>query len=176
MTEPSITLRSSIKPELMRSTLFKGTAIASFGALLLILGGSLLSVNQLQIWGIPLLAASLYLIRCGLLPYRQLSQLELKPYQIVITPDERLLFKTKDEMLFSMGFQTIQSLKYIDGDRTYGIGITLKQPLPEKIRVATQQFDMRQFQERSRKEHDCDLFLPYFTKRSYAELEECLEA
>jgi hypothetical protein len=53
----------------------------------------------------------------------------------------------------------------------YGIGILLKDPIPEKILIHDTTFNIDKFQENSLVNYKSDLYFPYFSKRSFQELQ-----
>ncbi len=137
MNDDAIVLRSTIRPELMRRTLFRGSLIAGIGIIFLVLAGIFLPVGLLSLWGIPIYLFSLGLVTWGLLPYRKLTRLEKKPEKICISNDGLLTYQNMIIPLLS-----IKSCEYIDDENRYGIKITLKGDLKGQ-------------------------FFPYFSERSF---------
>ncbi len=167
MGEDLIKLRSSINSSLKRYVLLRGTFLAFLGMALIAYCGAFLAPETLHIWGLPAFLIGLALITVGLLPYRRLTQLELKPHEIILDDTSSLKFFSKGRPLFSLPFADIAKMEYIDEKYRYGIGLWLKKPFPEKILIHDSHFDMKAFQTRSQKKAGCDIFLPYFTKRSF---------
>jgi hypothetical protein len=146
-----LVLRSSIRPSLKHSLLQRGTFLGFIGGLLFLLAGIFLPLPQLSIWGLPVLGAAFALITAGLLPYRRLSHLEMHPHEISLT-EQRLRFSRSGKPSFTLPLSCIKRIDYRDAPRHYGIAIWLKNPLPAK--------------------EGCDIFLPYFSKRSFDEMKE----
>lgn len=153
-----LTLRSSLKPALMKSMLWQGTILAALGAILLLLGGILLPPTELNNWGLPVFIVSIALITIGLLPYRRLRRLETKPYRIIVDKDW-LELTLQDKTLLSIPWESIEKFIYIDQKQMYGIGIILKKPLPKQVVIYTKK--------RILFSQECDVFLPYFSKHAY---------
>lgn len=123
--------------------LFLGSILAILGALLLLYSGIALPVETLKKWGVLLFLISLGLIAAGLIPYRRLQRLELNPDQLVIL-EKGLIYKRAGVQEWQLPFDSIQSIDYVDNPWRYGILLHV--------------------------ENSWDIFLPYFTRRSYEEL------
>lgn len=138
-----MTLRTSVKPQLLKWVLFLGSFFAILGACLLLFSGIALPVDSLKKWGPLLFLLSLGLIAGGLIPYRRLQKLEVNPDQLVIL-EKGLIYKRAGVQEWQLPFDSIQSADYIDNPWRYGILLHV--------------------------ENSWDIFLPYFTKRAYEEL------
>lgn len=147
-------LRSSIKPELLRYTLRKGTFSAGIGLFLLLFAGIFIPVNRLETFGFIIVFLSTLLITFGLYPYQKLKKIELNPYEIIFLKDT-ILFSTKKKTEIIIPFTEIDRVIYIQTPYRYGIGLILKKPMYSKL-------------------HDYDLFLPYFSSYSFKQFEEAL--
>ncbi len=168
-TRESITFRSAIKPELMHLALKKGGGVAVAGALIILLSGMLLPLAYLKIWGIPLFFAGLLLIAIGWLPYRQLQRLQIKPHELQCD-GEHLLFVKDGKPLLKIPEKSIAEIKYVENTPFYGMGILLKKPIVEQVKILQRRlnFEVSRF--------GCDIYLPYFTQRSVDELKDLLES
>ena len=71
--------KSHIHSKMMTRMLWRGTALAGVGVLMLVLLGSQMPLAQLKVWGLPLLLVAVALVAFGLVPYRQLNKLRLQP-------------------------------------------------------------------------------------------------
>jgi hypothetical protein len=156
-----LTLRSSIRSELMRFTLWKGSCLAGIGALLLLFGGTFVPLQQLKVWGFPIFISACALITWGLLPYRRLRTLETSPYVLTLPEEKWLCLSAKGKIMFKLPLESISHFKYLEFSHFYGIGIYLKNRSNDQEIV-----------EKSKK---WNLFLPYFSQRSYQTLKEHLE-
>jgi hypothetical protein len=174
MSNDILKIRSSIKSSLLRLILIRGTIIAGVGALFIFLAAAFLTVTLLNTWGFLILCLAVSLIGIGMIPYRKLTRLEKKPYEIIAEDNSKLHFKILGNPAFMIPCVSIQNMKYLEKGNIYGIAIFLKRPLTEKILINEQNFDMRKFQKNSQKKYACDLFLPYFSQRSFNELSEFL--
>lgn len=137
---------------------------------MIILGGTLLPLEQLKIWGIPIFFVGIILIAIGLLPYRQLTRLQLKPHELRYD-GHFLLFLKQGKPLFKIAEESVEKIEYVEKETLYGLAIRLKRPLEEKVRVLQPRFNFAAFASDSAQRFEgCDLFLPYFTKRTCEEL------
>lgn len=160
-------LRSSIKPQLMSSVLMKGTILSSLGGGALLYAGVYLPADILQKWGLLIFLISLVLITAGLLPYRKLTRLEKHPNEIHLIGNKTFAYFIRGKPAFSISMQSIQKFILIDKGKDYGIGVILKDPLPEPILVQDPSFNIISFQKGSRRHYHCDFFLTCFTERSF---------
>lgn len=164
----SFTIRSSIKPQLMKSTLLKGFFIALLGILLLFFGGIFLPEHLLQIWGPPLFLAGVGLVIFGLLPFKKLTRLELKPMVLTAENGELVLLNNKKPVLM-IPESSILNIEFVEDNKGYGIGIWFRQPVEKKIIIHDPKYKVKGA-------FNADLFLPYFSRRSVNELKEWLKS
>lgn len=144
----TLTLYSSIKKELMQQQLVRGSAIAVFGAIILVFGGTWVPQNSLAYWGLPLFLVGIGLITWGMLPYRKLKQLEEHPYVVKIENGTMHCFKSGREV-YQLHLEQVKSVEYVDDERHYGIKIAMR---PSE-----------------------SLFLPYFSKHSFEMIKSRIE-
>jgi hypothetical protein len=145
MNDDFLKLRTSIKPELMRRVLFRGSFLGGFGVILMVASGAFLPVPVLSRWGMPIFLLSIGLIAVGMLPYRKLTRLEKNPDEIIISKDEQLVYLRKGKVVFTAPLSSINSCTYVDDESHYGIKITLKEGQ--------------------------EYFLPYFSERARSQIE-----
>ncbi len=147
MNKDFIKLRTSIKPDLMRKALFRGSLLGGSGAIILFLSGTFLRVQILSIWGLPLFFLSLGLITLGMLPYRRLTRLEKNPDGIIVSSDDLFIYRRKGKVILTTPLSMIISCEYVDDESLYGIKI---------------------------KANGIEYFLPYFSERASKSLiEQC---
>lgn len=139
---------TTVKPQLLKKVLLQGTALAGCGATILILAGILMPRNTLEIWGVYLFFLSAIFIAVGLVPYRRLQKLETNPDKITLSDDSVLHYHKGDRILFSIPLDHIQSLEWIEKKNIYGITLFLKNGQSK--------------------------FLPFFSHRSFQELQEII--
>ena len=164
-------IRSSIKPQLLGATLKRGSFFGAAGALLIIFGGTFLSVDQLKVWGIPIFFSGLLLIAFGLYPYRKLNRLETKPHEFHYD-GETFFFLKQGKPLFKIAEKSIEKMDYVEKNELYGIAIWLRRPIEEKVLVLQAHFDFKAFASDSAKRFEgCDLFLPFFSKNTWLRLQ-----
>lgn len=166
----TLTLRSSLKPALKRATLYRGSLLACLGICLLLFGGISLTATTLARWGLLVMGAGLALITTGLLPYQRLTRLEIQPHELLLIPDTGVRFSQHRKPCFTIPWTSIEKTAYIDQPSHYGIAICLKHPIPEKVIVHDPSFRFQQMLQKCRSSHSCDIFVPYFSKRSYEEM------
>ncbi len=118
---------------------------------------------------LPLFLLGLFLIARGWLPHRQLSKLQLKPHELHLD-SEHLFFIKQSKPLFKIPLASLEKITYIETKDLYGLGISLKQPLPQPISVLQPNFNCAEFMHDSQKRFQCDLFLPYFTQMTATEI------
>lgn len=158
-------IRSCIKPELLRLSLKKGGTLAAFGSFLIIVTGSFLPFFWLKVLGLPFFITGLTLIGIGLYPYKKLSQLQIKPHELHDL-EVAYVFFMQGKALFHIPKNSIHSFKFVEKEHDYGIAISLKNPLPEKIKVLKSNFDIKAFIQASKEKFpEACLYLPYFTEK-----------
>lgn len=169
MENDSIKLFSSVKPALLRASLIRGTLMALCGILLLAYGGTFLTVETLSLWGPPLLVVGGGLMVLGLLPYRRLCRLEVLPNELVVT-DVLMQFLERGKLIYSIPRESIEEIKYYEKGNDYGLCITFKEGIAKKMIVHNPRFEMAAYQKRSRQLYGCDLYIPYFGRRTFTRL------
>ena len=163
--------RSSIHSELLNHTLKRGTVLGGSGVFLFLMGGTILPLELLSLWGIPFFTVGLFFIAIGLIPYRKLARLQLTPHEIHFD-GKTLLFLKQGKPLFKIDVPSIEKINYLEREHLYGMGIWLKKPINEKVKVLQSQFNFAAFTTDSmHRFQGCDLFLPFFTKRSFEEFQ-----
>lgn len=167
-----ITLRSSVTSQLMHKTLLQGTYLASTAILILLYAGIFMPADQLTPWGWLLYAIALGLITLGMLPYRKLTMLEKKPNEIRLVDHCRLDVCLQGIPTLAIPYKTIAKIAYMPTSSPYGIALTFKIPVEEKIVLLNPAFKATAYQESSLSMYGCDCFLPYFSRRSFELLGE----
>jgi hypothetical protein len=155
----------------MAKTLQRGTAIAALGAFLMVITGAFLPLEQLSRWGWILFLIGFSCIAAGLIPYRLLTRLEKKPNEIVIGQDGLIHYFQRGQETFTIPQEMVKEIIYIDRKEIYGIGLKLAPSSQQKVikhagSLKNGFFEMRKY--------GCDIFFPYFSRRSYNELLEIL--
>lgn len=149
-----LVLYSSVHPSLLKKVLFKGFLLGLIGVLIILFSGTFLPPNILKIWGVWVFILGITLIAWGLIPYRKLSRLAAKPNQILVSKDH-LEYYSGGILKMSLLLQTIEKWDFIQQGTMYGI----------RIEIKSKSNDLE-------KE---EIFLPYFSKRSFNELKEMIE-
>lgn len=134
---------------------------------MLIFAGTFLPPSFLTLWGIPIFVAGMVLIAVGLIPYRRLAKLELKPHTLSYD-GETLLFAKEGKPLFKISEKEIKDIRYVEKKNLYGIAIWLHRPVIEKVKVLQPHFNFAAFAAESAERFEgCDLFLPYFSEKNF---------
>lgn len=168
MIEESCTFYSTVTPSLLRKTLLKSFAISLLGLLILLGGGIFVHPTLLKTWGGIIFIVGLGLITFGWLPYRRLTYLAAKPNQIRITSEPSFQFISRGHMIFNLPINTIKKLIYVKDQKNYGIGIQLMPDFKKQLK------GKNLYLSPSPQNPSLDLFLPYFSQRSFDELREYL--
>lgn len=157
--------RSSIHSPLLKKALLQGSCLAGLGAFLL-LTGTFLPLGILKVWGPFIFLISLALIGWGLIPYRRLKQLETEPHEILLS-NNQLLFCWRKKPVFAIQLEGIKKAVFISSRDGYGIGVSLIDSSLRYVQICDEKFDITRFQQQSIKRYGCDLFLPYFSERTF---------
>ncbi len=173
MEHETLTMRSTISTGLKQHVLLKGTLFASCGGLLFLCGGLFLPVSVLAVWGPLFFIAGGFLIAYGLLPYRQLTRKEMVPDKLVVVENKHIDYIVKEKLMLKVPLSIISRAGFIEHPHEYGIGIWLKNPSKEKIIVCQPAYKVKNYLPLQGRE-GCDLFFPYFSNRSFKELEAVL--
>lgn len=138
---------------------------------MLLASSTFLQIEMLGSYGFFIFVGALGMITLGLRPYRALRKLEMCPNEIRVS-ENFLTFVESKKTLFSVPIRSVETVNFIETSKMYGIGIALKNPLPEKIVVHRNTFDMKRFVESSQSKWGNDLFFDYFSRRAFKFLTE----
>lgn len=166
----ALTLHSSIKPDLKRKMLFRGSAIAAVGGLIILIAGALTPPKDLEIWGWPIVILSFGLIALGMIPYRRLCRLEDNPNKLLLTDKNEIIYIHSGRKRVTIPYSAIEKMEYLQDGALYGIGIWLKKSPPIKMTVHDILFNYHTHQKRAKNRFGCDLFLPFFSERAFSQL------
>ena len=147
-------LKSSLRQALIIHALKRGSVIGGVGILLIFCAYLFLPKTLLSHVGIWIYLLGCGLIAFGLIPYRRLRRLELNPASLVVDEKGLTLIAQshKPEVIL---WEEIDSFSYLENKQTYGIGFMLKKKRDTRLKLA-----------------EVDLFLPYFSKRAFDELDQ----
>jgi hypothetical protein len=163
-----MTIRSAITKELQHGALMRGSFLAGVGAILLLYTGGFMEPRLLGNWGAISFLIGFGLITWGLLPYRQLMNLQMNPYEIIVE-DNHFVFQRRGKPMFSVPYGAIERSGFIEDRWHYGIAIWIKSEVDSPVIIHSPNVDINRLRTQNQKKHGCDLFLPYFTKRAYEE-------
>jgi hypothetical protein len=170
MPTETLTIRSSIKTELFKKILLRGSFFSALGFIPLLYGSLWMNASTLSTWGIPLFFLGIGFITLGMLPYKRLTTLQQHPNCIHLIDEKTLIYEHLGKQTLSIPLQTIESASYQEDPSNYGICIFLESRPEEKIIVQDPRFAYERYQNESRKRYGCDLFFPYFSKRGFDKL------
>lgn len=163
---------SGIRSRLKHTVLFRGLLFAIFGISLWLVVGAFASMQFLHTWGFGAFLVGGGLMAFGVVPYRQLVDVENNPHRLVIIPGEAVHFFHKGKPLYSIPVQNIAKVEYRDSTALYGVAVWLKQRDNTPIIIYRSRIDPQAYVARVQKRYHCDLFLPYFPRATYTNLEE----
>ncbi|MBB65787.1 MAG: hypothetical protein CMO81_12075 [Waddliaceae bacterium] len=169
--EDKLSIYSSVPLPLLKKALFRGSIFAAIGAVLILYSGIFVPVKLLNSWGFLVVTLGILLIANGLIPYRRLTKLQLKPYEIIIDI-HGFSFRSEGKQRFTVPRKIVKRCEYLLKSDQYGIAIWLDKSCTKKILVQDANFDMRKFQNKSSNYFSCDLFFPFFKEKDYQELLE----
>lgn len=170
MTTDSIKLFSTIKPDVLRKSLFKGTFLASLGVIILIAVTTYLPLESMATWGTLFLLVGGGLMVYGLIPYRKLVRMESDPSELILIDNQYLQFITFKKQQYTIPLTMIDKTEYVEKGDDYGIAIWFKEAVDDKVVVHNQKLNMQKITAKSKEKYECDLFIPYFGRRAYTRL------
>lgn len=165
-----IILRSTISNTLKGVTLKRGAFFTLSGGFLFLIGAFI---------PFSLLTTCFFLISCllialGLVPYRRLLLEEIHPNEIHFDGEE-LFFLQKKNAIFKLKREHIENIHFLEKKGEYGISLQIKKPFQEQVIVLTSKGRFLRYLARCKRiDNIGDLYLPFFTRRSYKELIESL--
>lgn len=170
-----LTIRSSIKPELYKKTLFKGSFLSFLGFLPLLYGSLWMDVSSLSVWGIFLFAIGIGLIMFGMIPFKRITTLQKHPNELHWINDQSISYNHLGKKMLTIPINSIQSLSYFEDSAIYGIKLNFKKQMDEKLTVHDPRFAYERYEKESQRRYGCDLFFPYFSKRGFTRLNSSLD-
>ena len=170
MNADILTIRSSISSNLHKKILFRGSFLSFLGFFPLLYGSLIMDAATLSTWGIPLFFLGISLIMFGMIPYKRVTELQKHPNEIHLIDDITIRYDHLGKKTMTIPLSAIESVEYLEKERIYGIKLHLKKCPKDKVIVHDPRFSMQRFENASRKNYGCDLFLPYFSKRGFDKL------
>ena len=164
------TLRTSIPSQLLKRTLMIGFSLALIGILGLLYGGIYAHLAELQFWGFTLFILSIGLITMGMLPYRRLTRLQLKPNELCMVAPDQLEYYSKGRKLLTIPLQSIDHFGYVNRYLVYGVTVWLKPDPKDPVLVHQGRSEVDVLRYKGQKLAGADLFFSYFNQRSFQEL------
>jgi hypothetical protein len=164
-----LTLHTSVTTSLLHQTLIKGFFPALLGGLIIVSGGIFLPPSLLNYWGFPVFLAGIFSITYGLLPYRRLTILAGRPDMLKVIGLDSLEFYSKGHKILTIPFKGIKKITYFKNNQFYGIGLVLE---PSEREFIVCPLELNGKQKKYRQYLNSDIFLPYFSRRSFEEFED----
>lgn len=96
--------------------------------------------------------------------------MENEPSELVFVDGEYLQLITFGKQQYTIPIAMIEKTDYIERGNDYGIGVWFVQGSDHKVIVHNQRLNIAKAMEKSQQKYGCDLFIPYFGKRSYTRL------
>lgn len=170
MVTDAIKLFSTVKSSLLKATLFRGSLAGVLGIVLLICATAYLPAAKLTIWGGPILLVGGGLMVYGLIPYRRLTKMEEQPSELYLADDDYMQLIAGGKQQYTIPMDMIQKTEYIDRGNDYGIAIWFVPNAANKMIIHNHRLNVARYLKKSRQRYACDLFIPYFGRRSYTRL------
>lgn len=171
MKTDSLTIRSSISPKLYKKTLFRGSFLSFLGFLPLLYGSLWMDAATLSIWGIPLFFLGMGLIMWGMLPLKRIKELQKHPNELHWIDNHTISYDHKGKKTMTIPLSSVDTLTHFEDEAIYGIKLKFKNELEHKVTVHDPRFAYERYERASQKRYGCDLFFPYFSKRSFAKFQ-----
>lgn len=163
-------LRTSLSSSLMRFTLFKGICLAVMGLCGLLWGALTMPPSLLQRWGPWLFLIGMGFITWGMLPYRRLSLLQVKPDELHLASTHLVNFYRKGKKILTLSLPSIEQLDYVDEGHLYGIALKMR---PHSLTCHEDDpAEMKKLEKQGKSLKEGELFFPYFSRQAFRELQE----
>lgn len=163
-----------VAPSYKRRVVLKASFGGGIGVSALVAAGAFMPQAELNFWGLPLLIVAGALITWCMLPYRRMTELENSPDELWINAKNELVYAKKNHPLFSVPLSAIEKIFYTDRGNEYGICLKTAPHPAQKIRIHHINLDFNALRQTAIRKHGCDIFLPFFSKRTYDDLKEHL--
>lgn len=158
-------LRTSIRQETEKKAFVSGCKIAGAGVLMVACSEFLLPLLEFESLGLWSWLVGSGVTSLGLFPYQKLKTSKKKP-DILHADEHKLQLLHRNEPIFTVSWQDVESFYFLDNGIDYGLAFTLKPSFKTSLSLLSQLIA------KSRKAHGVDLFLPYFSHGSFLLLEQ----
>ncbi|MBS4164844.1 Uncharacterized protein PRO82_002179 [Candidatus Protochlamydia amoebophila] len=167
-------LRTAIPEKWIKKQLWKGIIWSLLGLIPMIYIGGFAELPFLQKWGIWTFLIGFGFITAGLVPYKQLISIQQKPHELRFSETDQIDYYLKGKKVLGLPISSIKQIEYYNKDQDFGIIIRLKFPLANPFIIYSHSFSLVNFQKKSFLFEKADIFFPYFTQRSFDELQTWL--
>ncbi|MDP1879461.1 MAG: hypothetical protein Q8K60_00810 [Parachlamydiaceae bacterium] len=171
----TIRLKTTISSPFLKHALMKGLWISSIGLVGILIAGVFIPVIYLKTWGWLIFLIGIGFIAGGMIPYKKLSKLQLKPNELLVFSNH-LEFYSKGEKKLTIPLNSIDKIEYFENKNFYGIGLFLKHPTPEKIIIHKNGKWINKIRREGQQYLQSDLFFIYFNRRAFKELQLTCDA
>lgn len=165
--EDQVKFTTTIKPSYLRNSLVKGTLFAGIGALVLIFHHFFLADTLVFVLKLIILLLALECMILGLSPYKRLYQLSIHPEEIIIDL-KHLTYLERKKAPVQLPVGQIQRLVFFERRSHYGIGVVLSEK-QKKLLLSQRK------RKRLEQKLGVDIYLPYFSRKTYEHIKETLE-
>ncbi|WP_148300653.1 cell division protein CrgA [Candidatus Protochlamydia sp. R18] len=167
-------LRTAIPEKWIKKRLWKGIVWSLLGLIPMIYVGGFAELPFLQKWGIWAFLIGFGLITAGLVPYKKLISIQQKPHELRLSETDQIDYYLKGKKVLGLPISSIKQIEYYNKDQDFGIIVRLKVPLANPFIIYSHSFSLVNFQKKSFLVEKADIFFPYFTQRSFDELQTWL--
>lgn len=161
-----MTITTTVSSKVLKDALFKGSALAILGILTLTAAAIFLPAARLQESGSLIFFISILLIAVGLIPYRQLSRLQLNPSRLSFDSEEIHYFQ-RGKKILTIPLASLSNWNFIDDPFHYGMTATIQKP-PYPLLTIYYPREVKKLRKKGA-QLGADLFFPFFNRRSYEE-------
>lgn len=158
--------RCSIFTFLKTRILFRALAFAFLGLCPIAFFGLFADVDLLSSFGLIAFLTGICFIALGFVPFKRLNQLQLFPYELILTQDLLILSKN-NKALLSILLKEIKQAFYTKSFFFYGIA----------LKIDTRSIDLNRLRlpKKWKKQKNYDVMLPFFSEKAFLDLKEHLK-
>lgn len=166
-------LKTTVSTPILKHALIKGFFISCIGLIGILIAGIFIPVLYLKIWGWMIFILGIGFIAAGMIPYKKLAKLQLKPNELFVLPTH-IEFYSNGKKNLTVPLSSIEKIEYYENKKIYGLSLFLKHPPPEKIIIHKNGRWIDKMRREAQKYSQSDLFFLYFNRRTFKELQEHL--
>ncbi len=168
----TITLRTSIRPQLKQFLLFRGSLLAISGVSLILYAGVFIGPKALSHFGLIICLIAFLMMAWGLIPYRRASRMEEQPSELIISEDLSVRYRKQGKEGPSFSLSDVEEAIFCEEKGLYGMGLKFK--IKERVPTITPSLIFTLYSNSLKKKYAIDLFFPFFTQRSVHRFQELM--